>query len=367
MKRRERRENLSSAHKNLDALILMIQDIKHPAHGEARVAAAAVQVAPRSAMRPATASVIEEGWGNSGYNDPAPPAAVPLRSSPRVASPDQAEADLLGGAWGAPAGSGPAPAEPSINLLGPPSPHMSPTSARVPVPHSGGTFAQFGAANVGHDPFISPSTSPMLSSLAPAPAVPATSASEGDLLGGFVDFDAPPSVQSAVPLSTSEGDGFGSLFGEAGSQLSINDLLNGMSAADELNMATPLLPEGAAGVSVEERKRLKLPGAMQENAPPEPEEKQSDIEKRVTMWQEGKNLQAMLATLHEIAPKCCRWEPRSLGQLLDEATLKDAYKLALVAVHPDKLGERPDWERARCQLIFNALRRNRPRSNTVAA
>lgn len=207
----------------------------------------------------------------------------------------------------------------------------------------------------------------MLSSLAPAPAVPATSASEGDLLGGFVDFDAPPSVQSAVPLSTSEGDGFGSLFGEAGSQLSINDLLNGMSAADELNMATPLLPEGAAGVSVEERKRLKLPGAMQENAPPEPEEKQSDIEKRVTMWQEGKNLQAMLATLHEIAPKCCRWEPRSLGQLLDEATLKDAYKLALVAVHPDKLGERPDWERARCQLIFNALRRNRPRSNTVAA
>ena len=47
---------------------------------------------------------------------------------------------------------------------------------------------------------------------------------------------------------------------------------------------------------------------------------------------------ALLASLHEIAPKCCRWEPRTLGALIDEAALKDAYKLSLIAVHPDKLG-----------------------------
>jgi len=161
------------------------------------------------------------------------------------------------------------------------------------------------------------------------------------------------------------GDGMGMGSGSA----SLNDLFGGMSAADELNMATPLMPGMADGASgaVAYTPRLKLPGAMQENAPPEPEEKQSDIEKRVAKWMEGKNLQAMLATLHEIAPKCCRWEPRTLGQLIDEAQLKDAYKLALVAVHPDKLDKsRPEWEGARCQLIFNALRRNRPRSNTAA-
>lgn len=369
MKRRERRENLSSAHKNLDALISMIQDIKQPAHGEAstRLAAAANEVAPHPAVRAAPAATVHEGHHDCGdYDAPTPPATIPLHSSPAAAFPYQSEADLLGGTWGASGGSGPASAEPSIDLLGSPTTHKSVTSARVPVPHAGGTFADFGATNVGHDPFSSSRSSPMPSSLAPAPAVPGTSASEGDLLGGFTDFDASPVAPSTSNGSFSSGGDFGDLFGEAGTQPSINDLLNGMSAADELNMATPLMPEGATGGSVEERRRLKLPGAMLENAPPEPEEKQSDIEKRVGMWQEGKNLQAMLATLHEIAPKCCRWEPRTLGQLLDEAMLKDAYKLALVAVHPDKLGDRPDWERARCQLIFNALRRNRPRSNTAA-
>ena len=158
------------------------------------------------------------------------------------------------------------------------------------------------------------------------------------------------------------------------------------------------------------------------NVPPEPEEGQSALEARVAAWQDGKNLQAMLASLHEVAPRCCRWQPmarhvtrpsllsllslslsslffsllpsslllsplpplallrtlrsfpdraplpsfQALSQLIDEAAIKDAYKLSLLAVHPDKLGNRPAWERARCQLIFNALRRNRPRSTNVA-
>jgi hypothetical protein len=60
----------------------------------------------------------------------------------------------------------------------------------------------------------------------------------------------------------------------------------------------------------------------------------------------------------------CRWEPKSIGELLDEQKLKDAYKLSLVAVHPDKLdNDRPEWEKIRCQLIFNHLRRNRPKSS----
>lgn len=137
-----------------------------------------------------------------------------------------------------------------------------------------------------------------------------------------------------------------------------------MSAVDELNMMAPLTPATAAQPVAEPARRLRLPAAGA-NVPPEPEEGQSALEARVAAWQDGKNLQAMLASLHEVAPRCCRWQPMALSQLIDEAAIKDAYKLSLLAVHPDKLGDRPAWERARCQLIFNALRKSRPRSTTA--
>lgn len=186
-----------------------------------------------------------------------------------------------------------------------------------------------------------------------------------DLLG-LGSFDAAPAANPGASSSSSCStlEGLDSFFSEP--QPSLDDLMNGMSASDELTMAVPLTPEGMGGGAADPAKRLKLPPAMQADAPPEPEEPLSVIERRVAEWQEGKNLQAMLATLHEIIPKCCRWEPRSLGALLDEGSLKDAYKLALIAIHTDKLVNRPEWERARCQLIFNCLRRNRPRATTVA-
>merc|ERR1719453_437586 len=167
-----------------------------------------------------------------------------------------------------------------------------------------------------------------------------------DLLGGFASFGSAPPNPPGGASSDSLFDLLDSPPSHRASSASLDDLMNGMSAADELNMAMPLMPDAMGG------------------GPPEPEESQSQLERRVQQWADGKNLQAMLATLHEIAPKCCRWEPRTLGALIDEAALKDAYKLSLIAVHPDKLDkERPEWERARCQLIFNCLRRNRPRSN----
>merc|ERR1719453_1998150 len=182
-----------------------------------------------------------------------------------------------------------------------------------------------------------------------------------DLLGGFASFGSAPPNPPGGASSDSLFDLLDSPPSHRASSASLDDLMNGMSAADELNMAMPLMPDAMGGGPQEPAKRLKLPGAMQANAPPEPEETQSQLEKRVLQWAEGKNLQALLASLHEIAPKCCRWEPRTLAALIDEAALKDAYKLSLIAVHPDKLDQdRPDWERARCQLIFNHLRRNRP-------
>lgn len=237
----------------------------------------------------------------------------------------------------------PPPAAPVIDLLGP-GQGVSPTGgfadfAAAPAA-CGGDFADFASA--------------------PAPAAK----SEGDLLDGFASFGSTPPKPSGGASSDSLFDLLDSPPSHRASSASLDDLINGMSAADELNMAMPLMPDAMGGGPQEPAKRLKLPGAMQANAPPEPEESQSQLEKRVQQWSEGKNLQAMLASLHEIAPKCCRWEPRTLGALLDESALKDAYKLSLIAVHPDKLDkDRPEWERARCQLIFNCLRRNRPRSN----
>ena len=128
------------------------------------------------------------------------------------------------------------------------------------------------------------------------------------------------------------------------------------TAMDELSSCNPLVPDAAATAPSEPARRLRLPPSNA-NAPTEPVEPQSAIEARVAAWEGGKNLQSMLSSLHEIAPRSVRWEPCSLGALLGEAQLKDAYKLALLAVHPDKLADRPDHERARCQLIFNALRK----------
>lgn len=83
------------------------------------------------------------------------------------------------------------------------------------------------------------------------------------------------------------------------------------------------------------------------------------IEERVRAWREGKNLQAMLATLHEIAPAASGWQPLSLAALVDQQSVHDAYKASLLSVHPDKLLElkQPEHVQERGQLVFAALRR----------
>lgn len=152
---------------------------------------------------------------------------------------------------------------------------------------------------------------------------------------------------------------------------SLEELLGDLSATTQLEVEAPLIPESARGSdgaggepgaqSAQPAKRIKLPEPLDPYAPHEPEETYSAIERRVAVWREGKNIQAMLATLHEIAPGRCRWQPRSLGELLDEDALRYAYKLAKAAMHNDKLpAGMKEWERARAQMIFHALLENKP-------
>jgi len=89
-------------------------------------------------------------------------------------------------------------------------------------------------------------------------------------------------------------------------------------------------------------------------------ETERDLEKviklRVQQWQnDKKNLRALLASLHEIAPPC-QWKPMSLAELLDAAAVKRAYKKALLAVHPDKQPPEDLEKKVLAQHIFDGLR-----------
>ena len=52
-------------------------------------------------------------------------------------------------------------------------------------------------------------------------------------------------------------------------------------------------------------------------------------------YQDKKNLRALLASLHEIAPPCS-WKPVSMAELIDPKKVKKSYHRACLAVHPDK-------------------------------
>lgn len=327
-KRAQRRDALSAVHENIGMLMQTLQTMEQEA--TAPVGGKATQKSDHASPKAVTTAHVRRK-PHPPPSTPAPPVIV----------------DLLGG---------------QTDFF-----HSSPPSTANDgiVDLAGATddlFADFGDGNAA------PAQAPI--------------ACDVDLLGGFGSV-SPPGVSSngrnasnASSVASLGGDGLEELLGDGmgppgvakrgGASPSLDDLIHGMSASEEIHMAAPLMPEDCCGGATEPAKRLKLPTAMVENAPHEPQETASQLEKRVATWSEGKNLQAMLATLHEIIPKCCRWEPRTLGALLDESALKDAYKLALIAVHTDKLIDRPEWEKERCQLIFNCLRRSRPRSSTAA-
>jgi len=75
------------------------------------------------------------------------------------------------------------------------------------------------------------------------------------------------------------------------------------------------------------------------------------IEFRVQQWQAGKNLRALLASVHEVAPPGT-WKERTLGDLLDARHLRATYKDALLAFHPDKL---PPRHKVLGQRLVDAL------------
>lgn len=86
------------------------------------------------------------------------------------------------------------------------------------------------------------------------------------------------------------------------------------------------------------------------NASIHAEEDVEATELHVQQWRQGKGIRALLASLHEVVPAGSRWEPMALGDLLEPAAVKEAWKRAALAVHPDKISQK-----VLGRLVFDAL------------
>jgi len=88
-------------------------------------------------------------------------------------------------------------------------------------------------------------------------------------------------------------------------------------------------------------------------------EDRAAVEEAVERWQEGKNLRALLASVHLVAQKNSAWTERSLSSLLDPAALKSAYREALLTFHPDKFLDQPVLGRCVVDALIKAHRSER--------
>ncbi|CAE7331137.1 DNAJC6 [Symbiodinium sp. CCMP2592] len=107
--------------------------------------------------------------------------------------------------------------------------------------------------------------------------------------------------------------------------------------------------------------REETPPAVCSPPPQQPaEEDPSEIEGRLEEWRRGKNLRALLASLHELsdlAPDL--WQPRALADLVDPASAKAAFRQALLTFHPDKLPEMPLLARGVTDALVSASSNDR--------
>ena len=76
---------------------------------------------------------------------------------------------------------------------------------------------------------------------------------------------------------------------------------------------------------------------------------------KVQNWKkEKKNLRALLADLHNIAPPCS-WKQKTLGELLDKSQCKKAYHKVSKSLHPDRIHELSTPRRAEAEEVFKLI------------
>jgi len=309
---------------------------------------------PRAAASPPPAQ--EANLFNFG--DDSSPASV--MAPPTISNESQPEFDLLSGMIGPPQVShtpslavndlmndSGASAMDELMSLGAPAALVPETSSHRP------RSAASASAVAAHDDFAAFMGGPATVKPQPARASPPF-APEGDLMGGMEDLLGGMGTPELLGgMAGSGAPRSGASLGSGGTERSA--LGPDGRPLSRQQLAARREAEKAAAIAAKVEEQRTRAATAEQNR-----ETERDLEKvvgaRVAQWQrDKKNLRALLASLHEIAPPCS-WEPMSLGQLIDPAACKKAYRKAILAVHPDKQDGSDLQKKVLAQHVFDALR-----------
>lgn len=82
-----------------------------------------------------------------------------------------------------------------------------------------------------------------------------------------------------------------------------------------------------------------------------------DPKLKITEWKDSRrgNIRALLSSLHLVLSDDFRWKPIGMHQLVTDSDVKKIYRLACLAIHPDKLASCDEDTKEMAQMIFVEL------------
>ena len=174
-------------------------------------------------------------------------------------------------------------------------------------------------------------------------------------------FDAPPPPQTA---RGAPGSGAASSAAVAAAKAAMGGASTVPGLSQEVDPFAPekrrqlqakRLAEEEAAIAAKVQQVQDAQNALEQDRETE-RQLEKQLKARVAQWQKDKkNLRALLASLHEIAPPCA-WKPVGMGELIDPSKVKKSYHRACLAVHPDKQDPGDLEAKVMAQLVFDALR-----------
>lgn len=83
-----------------------------------------------------------------------------------------------------------------------------------------------------------------------------------------------------------------------------------------------------------------------------------DPKSKILEWKESRrgNIRALLSSLHLVLSDDFRWKPVGMHQLVSDADVKKSYRLACLAIHPDKVTGLDESTQEMAKMIFTELR-----------
>jgi glycyl-tRNA synthetase beta subunit len=193
----------------------------------------------------------------------------------------------------------------------------------------------------------------------PATSSPAPSAS---IPTGLEEFYHVP----VAPSSGNKDSMFGGIFGDEVADLSsVANRVQVEVESHETDTAERAALRQARAQRVQDRIDKQLKEKVdRDTAEAKERELQSDLKQktsdRVSAWkkQSEGNIMGLLASLHTVIWEDSGWQPKSMGDLLENNGVKKAYRLAILKLHPDKVKQQHgDTETlVLADMIFDTLK-----------